>query len=299
VNDSVAWISGTNGWVGVSIDAGKHWSLNQVPNFEKSDFRSLYAFDKDRAIIANAGSPSNILITIDAGLHWKTVYTNNDTNSFFDGIDFWNNKEGIIYGDPINGRLSLLHTFDRGNHWEELPLLSRPLLGQGEASFAASGTGIRCFDKNKILITTGGKVSSLLLSSDKGHHWKRIQTPILQGEGSTGIFSVSAMGKKKLVIVGGDYLKDSLSLANVYYSDNGGKKWLRPIKPTRGYRECVEFIGPDTLIAVGPSGFDITTDGAESWQGLSDEKYFHALRKARSGSLLMVAGKGKIAVLHW
>ena len=78
--------------------------------------------------------------------------------AFFDGIGFWNDKEGIIYGDPLKNRLLLLRTNDGGKSWEAFPEQDRPLLAAGEASFAASGTTIRCIGTQKvIIIATGGK----------------------------------------------------------------------------------------------------------------------------------------------
>ena len=62
------------------------------------DFRTLYAFNSKEAIIANAGSPANIMRTKDGGITWKIIYANKDSLAFFDGIDFWNDSEGIISG---------------------------------------------------------------------------------------------------------------------------------------------------------------------------------------------------------
>jgi photosystem II stability/assembly factor-like uncharacterized protein len=75
-----------------------------------------------------------------------------------DGIDFWNDTEGIIYGDAIDKRMLLLATHDGGKIWKELPEAQRPILSEGEGSFAASGTGIRYYDQSRLLISTGGKV---------------------------------------------------------------------------------------------------------------------------------------------
>ena len=227
VNDSEAWISGSGGYIGRTLNGGIDWTLKQIPGFEKLEFRSLYAFSATSAIVANSGSPANILITNDGGLNWRVVYTNENKDAFFDGIDFWNDKEGIIYGDPIQGKMLMLRTNDGGLHWEEIA--GRPILEEGEASFAASGTGIRCLEKKKIVIATGGKVSRLWISNDKGSHWNFIPSPMIHGESSTGMFSVSFWGEKKASIVGGDYLKDSLSIDHNFYSIDGGKKWLKPI----------------------------------------------------------------------
>ena len=84
---------------------------------------------------------------------------------------------------------------------------------------------------------------------------------------------------------------------NIFYSKDGGKQWRSPDMPTRGYRECVEFIGRNTLIALGPGGMDISLNNGRGWFPFSDEKNFHTLRKARNGKLVIAAGKGKIAII--
>ncbi|MBL7856641.1 MAG: hypothetical protein JNM57_03055 [Cyclobacteriaceae bacterium] len=296
VNDSIAWVSGTQGWVGRTTNGGQSWDFVQVPTFDQVDFRSLYAMSKQKAIIANAGSPANILMTADGGQTWRTVYTNAHADAFFDGMSFWNDKEGMIYGDPIGGKLLLLITHDGGESWQEVK--QAPVLNTGEASFAASGTGIRCMEKNRVVIATGGKVSRLLRSSDMGKTWRSYSPPILQGEPSTGIFSVAFRNDTDGIVVGGNYLLDSVRTNHVLYTKDGGKKWMAPVVPTRGYRECVEYITTQMVIAVGPSGSDISRDGGMTWGALSDEKGFHVVQKARKGSLVLAAGgKGLIAVL--
>ncbi len=287
VDDHVVWISGSQGRVGVSEDGGVSWSFNQVKGFENTDFRALYAFDAQHALIANAGSPAYILITNDGGKNWNSVYTNSHKDAFIDGVDFWNDKEGIIYGDPIDGKMLLLRTLDGGMNWTEIK--AAPVLEKGEASFAASGTGIRCINKNQVIISTGGKISRLWISKDKGMNWSAMNTPILQGESTIGIFSF-AQNNKALIIVGGDYKNESMNKRHNFYSVNGGQQWLTPGSPTRGYRECVEPVSKTIAVATGPSGTDISYDGGINWKALSDEKGLHVVRRARKGSLVILAG---------
>ncbi len=298
VNDKTVWVSGSNGWTGLSTDGGHHWSMTQVPGFEKLDFRSIYAFDAKHAVIANAGNPGSILTTEDGGKHWTIVLSLTDTNVFFDGIDFWNRKEGIIYGDPINGKLLLYKTADGGLHWNAVPDSCRPILSENENSFAASGTGIRCYGKQSLIICTGGSVTRLLTSENAGSSWDTIHTPMIHGSSSTGIFSVTQY-KNQRIVVGGDFLRDSLKQNHVFYSEDAGKNWVAPNYPTRGYRECVEMITSQFVLATGPSGADISTDGGKTWEKFNDEKSFHVIRKSRKGNLIIAAGKGKIGILHF
>jgi len=296
IDDRVAWVSGSDGWFSTTTDGGNHWNFRKVKGFEQVDFRSLYAFDAQSAIIANADAPAYILRTDDGGQIWKVVYKNEDTAAFFDGIDFWNNHDGIIYGDPIKGIMTILRTEDGGLTWRELPQLKRPHLAQEEASFAASGTNIRCLNNNSLIIATGGKVSRLWTSHNRGADWQQVKTPIIQGKNTTGVFSVAFQNETTGIIVGGDYKLDSLKTNNAFYTKNGGKDWLTPSATTGGYRECVEFIDHKTAIATGPGGTDISRDKGETWQPLPDEKGFHVIRKSRKGSLIILAGKGRIFI---
>ncbi|HLZ16613.1 MAG TPA: YCF48-related protein [Cyclobacteriaceae bacterium] len=297
VDDKVAWVAGSKGWIGRSRNGGKAWSFQQVKNFEEFDFRSLYAFDSLTAIIATAGSPALILRTTDGGKTWHSVYQNDAKEAFIDGLDFWNDKKGLAYGDPIQGKMLLIATQDGGLTWRELADSQRPNLKEGEASFAASGTGIRCLGGKKVIITTGGKVSRLWTSHDEGETWSAGDLPVMQGVESAGAFSTLMWKGKKGVVVGGDYKNDAQTGQHVYITMDRGISWTLPIRPTRGLRECVEFLGDDRLIAIGPQGSDASSDGGVNWTSLSDEKGFHVVRKARDGSLIVAAGNEKISVI--
>jgi photosystem II stability/assembly factor-like uncharacterized protein len=299
VDDSVAWVSGGEGTVGLTTNGGKDWSFRRVKGYENWEFRSLYAFDAKNAVIANAGHPAYILLTADGGATWAKAYQNNDTAAFIDGVDFWDDKNGVMFGDPVDGRMMLLATHDGGHTWEAYPPERSPRLADGEAGFAASGTGIRCLKGGKLAIATGGKVSRIWITATESRFWRTIPTPILQGGNSTGIFSFLPVSSKYWVIAGGDYKRDTLRTNNLFVSRNGGKSWTGPAVTTRGYRECVEVIdNRGTLIAVGPGGIDISRDKGRTWSALSDEKKFHVIRKSRKGNLVVMAGgEGKVAVL--
>lgn len=41
VSDSVAWVSGSNGFIGKTIDGGKVWKWTKPAGYEKLDFRDI------------------------------------------------------------------------------------------------------------------------------------------------------------------------------------------------------------------------------------------------------------------
>lgn len=294
-DENAVWVSGSKGWVGRSINGGKDWTFKQVPGYENCDFRSLYAFDADNAVIANAGSPAYILRTNDGGKSWTQAYKNADSAAFIDGVDFWNKKKGLMYGDPINGRMLLLYTKDGGRTWEACEHGSK--MSEGEASFAASGTNIKCIARKTVVIAAGGKRSELFISRNKGKSWRSLPTPMLASSESTGIFSFMAAGKRNWLIAGGDYKHDSVRTANFFYTKNKGKQWLAPVTTTQGYRECLGKTDK-VMFAVGPTGIDISTDMGIHWKALSDEKGFHVIKAGKDGKHMFLAGSnGKLAIM--
>ena len=296
VDNNVAWVSGSKGWIGRSLTGGKTWSFVRIANHENLDFRAIYAFDSLTCLAANAGSPAYIFRTTDGGKNWIVVYQNDDKDAFIDGMDFWNNKKGMVYGDPIGGKMLLVMTNDGGKKWSEAPANQRPELKPGEGSFAASGTGIRCDDFSKVTIVTGGTTSRVWQSRNGGVNWKATDLPIIQGEASTGAFSI-VLWRKYGVVVGGDF-KNDLQTGKHIYCLAENNNWVLPLRPTRGLRECVELVGNDQLIAVGPQGADLSNDGGQNWHPLSDEKGLHTVRKARNGSLVIGAGNAKICLIN-
>ena len=118
VNDNLLWVSGSNGTVGRSNDAGKSWKWMTVKGFEKTDFRDIEAFDEKTAVIMAVDTPAYILRTNDGGENWKVVYKNDDKGMFLDAMDFYNEQEGIVVGDPMNGRFFIATTSDSGKNWK-------------------------------------------------------------------------------------------------------------------------------------------------------------------------------------
>lgn len=299
VNDRIIWVSGSNGLVGKSTDAGKTWKWMKVKGFEKRDFRDIEAFDRNTAIVIGVSEPAIILKTIDGGENWKVKYENKTTGMFLDAMEFWNEESGIVLGDPINGKFFITRTFDGGENWRDMIPDKSPSADSGEACFAASGTNIRKLDMDEACFVSGGKRSRLFWKGDP------IDLPIIQGKETTGANSVAVRDFRKrkkskhLVVIGGDFAADSSSEKNCFLTANGGKTWMPPSSPPSGYRSCVEYITKKKLIACGTKGVDVSEDGGYNWKLISKEG-FHVCRKAKDGRTVYLAGSnGRVAKLVW
>jgi photosystem II stability/assembly factor-like uncharacterized protein len=289
LSNDLAWVCGSNGYVGKTTDGGETWQWMQPAGYEKLDFRDIEAFDAQKAVIVNAGSPAYILLTTNGGKTWTECYKNLDSAIFLDGMDFWDAKNGIIFGDPILHKMQLLRTKDGGASWNDISANLTLDLTVGEAGFAASGTTIKTLPGGRTWIATGGAVANVYFSPDYANSWQRFNCPILQGESSSGIFSMDFYNKKKGVVVGGNYLKDKESTNNVLISNNGGESWIKPEKPVSGFRSGVIYISAKILIATGTSGTDLSQDGGITWHNISDQS-FNVIQKAKKGKLVLLAG---------
>jgi len=297
VTDQVFWVSGSNGVVGKTVDAGKTWNWFKPKGYEKLDFRDIEAFDEKQAIIVNAGSPAYILKTIDGGQTWTEQYKNTDTAIFLDGLGFYDKNNGIIFGDPIKDKMQLLKTSNAGATWEDISGNLKISLAKGEAGFAASGTTVKTLKGGKVWISTGGSVSNIYYSPDYGRNWKIYKCPIVQGETTTGPFSMDFYNEKTGIVVGGNYVKDKDNSNNILLTSDGGQTWRKPVTPVFGYRSGVTYVNRNTLVATGTSGTDVSFDGGLNWKHIADQS-FNAVQKIRGKNAVILAGeKGSIYYL--
>ncbi|WP_276503742.1 WD40/YVTN/BNR-like repeat-containing protein [Terrimonas pollutisoli] len=301
VNDNIIWVSGSNGTVGKSVNGGKNWKWMTVNGFEKTEFRDIEAFDANIAIIMGIADPAYILKTNNGGESWRVVYENKTKGMFLDAMDFANSREGIVVGDPINGKIFIAKTNDTGNTWTEIEEnANRPVADSGEAFFASSGSNIKLFSNDDYFIVSGGLRSRLITNSNA------TDLPLIQGKESTGANSIDIYDEgipdkpgQRMIIVGGDFSADSITDKNCVYSLNGGKKWLTPVRPPHGYRSSVEFLSKKDVLACGLNGVDYSKDAGKNWKWISKEG-FHVCRIARIGTAIFLAGNnGKIGKVQW
>lgn len=296
VNDNVVWASGSSGKIARSTDGGKNFEWLTVKGQEKRDFRDIEAFDAQTAVIIAVDSPAIILKTKDGGKNWIEVFRDDRKGMFLDAMDFDDKGNGIVVGDPIDGRLFIATTANYGDKWLALkPEENAYTAGEGEAFFAASGTNVKLAGskyKPAIYFVTGGTDSRLFVNGSPA------ALNIIHGQGSQGANSVDIDPTlKKIAIIGGDFSNDTLSRNNFQLFTINGQQLLNAAvqTPPQGYKSCVAFLTLNVLVSCGTSGVDVSMDGGLNWKPISKES-FHVCARAKNGSAVFLAGKdGRIA----
>ncbi len=226
------------------------------------------------------------------------VFSETHPKAFYDSMEFWNDKEGIAIGDPIDDCMSIIITRDGGDTWNKISCDDLPKAKEGEAAFAASDTNIAIVGDHT-WVATGGKASRILYSPDKGNTWEVYDTPIIQGKETTGIYSIDFYDELNGFAIGGDYTKPDDNAANKIRTQDGGKTWqLVAENKNPGYRSCVQYIpnrGGKELVAIGFKGIDYSNDSGTTWNHLSDEGFYTI--RFLNDSVAYAAGKGRVSRL--
>lgn len=294
VNDSILWASGNNGTVVRSINGGKTLEWFTVEGYEKRDFRDIEAFDENTAVIMAVSEPAIILKTTDAGKTWTKVFEDSTKGMFLDAMDFDDEGNGVVAGDPIDNKMFEAVGTNYGDFWAKLNDSSEDF-AKGEAFFAASGTNVKMMRSKDypLLFVTGG-TDSRLFYRDKFY-----SLDITKGKETTGANSIAIdPAQKNAVIIGGDFANDTLSFKNcVLVNLRKQPLFSSPQTPPHGYRSCVAYITNKKLITCGTSGVDISDDGGMNWKLISNES-FHVCAKAKKGKAIFLAGAGgRISIL--
>lgn len=289
--------AGSDGWVGQF--QGNQWEHAQwlAPDSTTPSFRAS-ATNGSTWFAASIASPAWIAQTTTMTPTW--VHHDTSSTVFLDAMAWWNEHEGIVFGDPVAGCLTLLVTRDAGASWNPLPCDSVPNHTLGEAGFAASNGNI-CIQGDTAWVFTGGVASRCLRTVDRGHHWEAIPTPIRQGESMTGVFGASFADAKHGLAIGGHWEHPKDNHSNLMATSNGGKDWrLIAEGHGPGYRSCIQHHSTrkQEVVAVGFEGVDVSMDGGLTWRHVSDSSAYVA-RFSPTGRTLWLAGKQRLHRVDW
>jgi photosystem II stability/assembly factor-like uncharacterized protein len=302
VSPAVVWASGTSGMYLRTQDGGATWHAAAVPGAVDLDFRGVYALDAKTAWLMSSGpgAKSRIYKTADGGAHWSPLYTNPDASGFFDALAFWDARQGVVLGDPVDGQFVILTTGDGGRTWQRSKL---PAALANEGAFAASNSclRVRVYRGNReIWFGTGGTSGARVFhSSDGGGHWDVAGTPLRHDGPGAGIFSLVFGESLRGVAVGGDYGKPADNSGNVAITADG-HTWAQPAGAhPSGYRSAVACLAVRKVwIAVGTSGSDISIDGGNSWKTF-DHGAYNAIGAAGRDAVWAVGPGGRVGKLQW
>jgi len=292
VNKSVIWASGSQGTVLLSTDGGDNWTIMKVPGAETNDFRSIHAWDKQRAMVFGVAGPDFGYLTENGGESWEVIYRDNTAGLFFNSLKFADDKHGLAVSDPVDGKFFVIRTEDGGKNWELVDSL--PPVEEGEANFAASNTCIEFLPSGKAWIASGGKAARVFYSQDFGRRWAVAKTPMIRGQASAGIFSIAFRNDREGIIVGGIYDRPEINSNIAAYTFDGGLNWQSAETMPAAYRSCVQYTSMDKgsfAFAIGKTGCDYSVDGGQNWKQLSKDGYY-TFRAVPGKAIGFAAGSG-------
>ena len=296
VDDEKVWMGMDKGRYGFYDIKKDTTILKEIQSVARTtEFRSI-AGTKEAIFILAVGNPA-MLIRIDRKtLEETVVYKEEHEKVFYDSMQFVDDLNGFAMGDPIENCLTFIKTTDGGKTWQKVNCDILPKVAGGEAAFASSNTNLIVKGK-LIFMVSGGKKSRVFVSDDFGATWNVYETPIVQGETMTGIFTADFYNEKIGIIAGGNYEKQDQNWANKAITKNGGKTWkLIAENETFGYASCVQFV-PNSkgkqLISVGGTGMFYSDNFGKSWTKFSDDKDFFTFR-FESEKVFYATGRNKL-----
>lgn len=294
------WISGHRGAVLRSTDGGTSFTLREVPEAARLQFRDIAALDADTAWILSAGNgdQSRIYRTGDGGTTWALQFTNPDSTAFYDCLTFFDSRTGVAFSDAAGGRTLILRTTDGGATWAHLPADAVPAPLEGEGAFAASGGCVTSVGAQHGWIATGGPGARLFRTTDAGATWTVHETPFVHSA-SGGMTAAAFRDPAHGIAVAGriDQMNADTAAAAVGITTDGGLTWQLTTRPPRaGAPFGVTWVGERALV-VGPGGLFLTTDLGASWTTLDSRAFWSV--GAEGNSAWAVGPEGRIVRLDW
>jgi len=299
LNENKMIYAASNGEVALFKEDKKIESSKVLIKYQDSispNFRSIAS--NGTSIFAMSIANPALLYKIFDG-NYTLVYKEENEKVFYDAIQFFDdNVHGIAVGDPTKDCPSIIVTNDGGETWTKIACDNLPSFEEGEAFFAASNTNIKII-KNTVWIASGGKKARILKSVDFGKNWQAYNTPIIQGDGAQGIYSIDFADENNGIVIGGDYANPLQNKANKAITKDGGKTWaLVADGQNPNYKSCVQYV-PETngqeVFSVGKTGISFSNNGGLTWKEVAKDGYYTI--KFVNRNIAWLAGNEKIGKL--
>jgi hypothetical protein len=176
VDDQIYWASrrDVTGTI-VTTDGGNTWTSSSFT--DAAAVYCIHAFNADTAFVV----ASKIYKTTDRGTTWNLVsglFTN--AASFPNTIHFFDQNNGVVMGDPVDGYFEIYTTADGGINWTRVPISNIPPPLTGE-----TGTvNYQAYFNDSYWFTTNS--ARIFRSTDRGYTWTSYQF-----SQSTGLITVA------------------------------------------------------------------------------------------------------------
>lgn len=304
IGGGVVWASGTGGTVLRTTDGGATWQDVSVPEADTLQFRDVYAFSAEAAVVLSIGNgaASRIYRTGDRGRSWQATFVNDEPDAFFDCLSLWpadagGAVRGLAFSDSVEGTFVVIETVDGGRTWSRVPPDALPPAQSGEGGFAASGTCVATHGDATAWIATGNaRLARVLRTDDGGQSWTWAPVPLDAGD-AAGATSVAFRTAEQGVAVGGDLGAGDVVGETVARTGDGGRSWSAGgALPFPGAAYGAAYV-PSTgdLVAVGPGGAALSRDDGRTWTLLDSRAFWGVTAHGRTA--LLVGPDGRATAL--
>jgi photosystem II stability/assembly factor-like uncharacterized protein len=305
VNQAVIWVSGfgnvlpfTPKW-SRSMDGGLTWQDGNItlgnPNLQLSSFHAVSA---DRAYVAafpnSTADIGGVWVTTDGGTTW-TQQLGQDwaaTQDMFPNfVHFWDDNNGIVVCDPINGAFVIYTTVDAGANWILVPNENIPTPLSNEYAYT------RNFDEtsgNFWFGTNRGRLFNTNISDlNNGLVWDVHQSPLDDFNGAANSGNYAFKNQNEALLISNDW--------NFWRTFDNGQTWNAE-NPNGLYRNSTLTYVTGTTNSYFSTGEDIldsgrgsaySTDGGLSWidlNGVDEDPVFPESVKFASGTVGFCVG---------
>jgi len=236
VDENVAYsVPSNSSGIGKTTSGGAIWDYIPLPQeYNNYGVSMVYAINKDTLfvpIFSFTGSGNTyILKSTDGGQTWRNVLEGKQLGtSFFNVIHFFDELNGVVQGDPVNGEFEIYITNDGGENWTEIDGTNIPDAVNNEYGTVGYFYG----NENYIwYFTTKGRV---FRSLDKGQTWtvQEFITPTNFGdpENNDVTYFAGAFLSNGIGTLVENYYEftstDTIVHKYYYYSTDNGDTWTQ------------------------------------------------------------------------
>lgn len=245
---------------------GSSWSgLNQLNvggSALQTPLFALEAVDQSRAWVGNGptSGQASIFRTTNGGTSW-TATSVASISPFVNGIHFWDENDGIFFGDPRNGFWGIGITSDGGATWTPLP---EPLASLNSTEVGWT-TGIEVVGDNAWFGTNQNRIWR---STDHGRTWTPHLTPSTNSFGIAFRNSMEGMASFRT-------RQGNVGSNAVAKSEDGGVTWVEVELPFSGAEPqgITAVPGTDRIYLGTQRGVFQTTDLGTTWKQMAMPLY--------------------------